>query len=43
MLYGAKAVLSEGPEELGGKRIRTAVLNWTKGYSIPYGIMQKEF
>ena len=39
----AKAILSKGPKELEGNRIRTADLNWPKGYFIPYGIMQKEF
>ena len=39
VLYRAKAILSGGPKELGGNRVRTADLNWTKGYSIPYDIM----
>jgi len=41
--YRAKAILSEGLKELGGNRIRTAGLNWPKGYSIPYDIMWEEF
>ncbi len=43
MLYRAKAVLSKGPKELEGYRIRTADLNWPKGYSMPSDIVQKEF
>jgi len=43
LLYRAKAILSKRPKELGGNRIRTADLKWTKGYSIPYAIMKKEF
>lgn len=31
-----------GHKELGGNRTRTAALNWPKGYSVPYGIMQKQ-
>ena len=27
----AKAILGEGPKELGGNRIKTADLNWSKG------------
>ena len=38
-----KAIHSEEPKELRGNRTGTAVINWPKGYSIPYGIMQKEF
>ena len=41
--HRAKAILSEGPKELGGNRVRTTDLNWPKRYSIPYDIMQKEF
>jgi len=41
VLDKAKAILSEGPKEPGGNAIRTADLNWSKGYSIPYD-MQKE-
>jgi len=29
--------------KLRGNRIMTGNLNWPKGYSIPYDIMQKEF
>ena len=43
MLYRAQDILREGSKELGGNRIRTADSNCTKGYSIPYDIMQKEF
>ena len=43
MLYRAKAICNEEPKELGGSRIRAADLNWLRGYSIPYDIMQKEF
>jgi len=43
VLQRAKAVLSEGPKELGEVRIRTADLNRPKINSIPYNIMQKEF
>ena len=42
MLYRAKAILSEGPKELGGHSIRTTDLNWPEVYSIPYDIMWKE-
>jgi len=37
------AIHSEVPKELGGNRIKAADLNRSKGYSIPYGIMQTEF
>jgi len=37
------AIHSEGPEELGGNRIRTADLKWLKRYSLPYDIMCKAF
>jgi len=43
VLYRAKAILSKGSKELGGNRIRIAVLNCPKGYSVPYDIKQKEF
>lgn len=43
MLYRTKAILREGPKELGGYRSRTVDLNWTKGYPILYVIMQKVF
>ena len=43
VLNRAKAILSKGPKLLGGNRGRTADLNWAKGYSISYDIMQKEF
>lgn len=36
MLYSAKAIYSEGPKELGAKRIRTANLNLPKRYSITH-------
>jgi len=39
--YRAKAILSEGPKELGGNRIWTADLYWPKGYSISHDIKQK--
>lgn len=50
MLYRARAipVFSASskrvgwPEELGGERIRTADLKWSKGHSIPCDIMQKK-
>jgi len=42
VLYRAKAILSKGPKEMGGNRIRTADLNWPKGYSIPYDIRCNE-
>jgi len=41
-LYRAKATLSKRPKKLGGDRIRTADLNWPRGYSIPYDIMWKK-
>jgi len=43
VLYRAKAILSEGPKELRGNRIRTADLNWPKGYSVAHGSTWKEF
>ena len=43
MLYGAKAIHSKGPKDLGRNRIKTADLNWPEGYFISYGIMWKEF
>ena len=43
LLYRAKAICSKGPKELGGNRIRTADLNWPKGYSRPHDIVQNEF
>ena len=42
-MHRAKAILSEGPEELGDNRIRTAHLNWPKGRSIPYDVKWKDF
>lgn len=39
MLYRDKAILNKGLKELGGNRMRTADLNWTKGYSMPYDII----
>lgn len=35
--------LSKGSKKLEGNRIRTSDLNWSRGYSIPYGIMQKNY
>ena len=43
VLYRAKAILSKGPEELGGNRMRMVDLSGPKRYSIPYDIMWKEF
>ena len=43
MLYRAKVILSKGPKELEGNRMRTADLNWTKGCSMSYDTMWKEF
>jgi len=43
VLNRAKAVHSKGPKELQGNRIGTVDLNWPKGYSIPYVVVQKEF
>ena len=31
-----------GHKDLGEDRIRTADLNWPRGYSIPYDIIKKE-
>lgn len=43
VLCRAKAILSKGPKELGGNRMRTADFNRPKKYPIPCGIMWKEF
>jgi len=43
VLCRAKAILSKGPKELRGNRMRTADFNRPKKYPIPCGIMWKEF
>jgi len=43
MLYRAKTIHSKGPKELGRNCMRTADLNWPKGYPIPYDMKRKEF
>jgi len=39
VLYRTDTILREEPKEVGGTRIRTADLNWPRGYSIPYDVI----
>ena len=43
MWYRANAILSKGLKKLRENRIGIVDVNWPKGYSMPYDIMQKEF